>query len=249
MIGIAALLIPVRSIWPSGTQQRAAALLGATVVTVWALYLIYTPYDAWWFLRFLLPSWPAVCLGTAAVFVRVGQSRYAAVRLAATAMVLGLGLYSLRFAERNGAFPTGGGDHRYASIAKMVEQATGPSAVIFAAQHGGPTRYYAGRVIVRFDLLDPAWLDRSVQWLIEQGHPPFFLIEEWELPAFQERFGSSNALGALALAPVMTYRAGGVPGSIHLFDPQRASGGPLQTVPPEAARVRCVTPSPLLHWQ
>ena len=158
-----------------------------------------------------------------------------------------MGVHGIHYAVRNGAFPSGEGDHRYASIAKLVEQATDPSAVIFAGQHSGPTRYYAGRTIVRFDLLEPAWLDRAVQWLTRQDRRPYFLLEQWELPIFQHRFASHSALGGLALAPVMEYRAPGVPGYVYLFDPARPDGDLLNTVPPAATRVKCVAPSPLLH--
>ena len=129
----------------------------------------------------------------------------------------------------------------------MVEQATDPSAVIFTGQHGGPIRYYAGRTIIRFDLLDRAWLDRAVQWLNAQGRRPYFLLEEWEMTEFQERFSASNALGTVALAPVVDYRAPGVPGRVYLFDPSRPEGGELITTPPASAHAKCVGPAPLLH--
>lgn len=245
--GIAVLLVPLRAIWRTGDQQRAARLLGATVVVVWALYLIYTPFEAWWFLRFLLPAWPAMCLGTAAILVRAAQSRLIALRVVAYATLAGVGAHNVYYASTHGAFPSGEGEHRYVSIAKMVEQATDPSAVIVTGQHSGPTRYYAGRTIIRFDLLDPTWLDRAVQWLEAQGRRPYFLLEEWELTAFQERFSASNALGGAAMAPVADYRAPGVPGRIYLFDPARPEGGELITTPPPSAHFKCVGPSPLLH--
>jgi hypothetical protein len=129
----------------------------------------------------------------------------------------------------------------------MVEQVTDPAAVIFTGQHSGPIRYYAGRTIVRFDLLDAAWLDRAVQWLTAQGRPPYFLLEEWEMTEFQKRFSPSNALGTVALAPVVDYRAPGVPGRIYLFDPSRPESGELVTTPPATADPKCVGPSALLH--
>jgi len=247
VVGIGALLVPVRAIWRTHRQQQAARMLGAIVIVVWTLYLIYTPFEAWWFLRFLLPAWPAMCLGTAAVAVRVGQTRHLALRILAFAILAAVGVHNVYYASTHGAFPSGEGDHRYVSVAKMVEQATDSSAVIFTGQHSGPIRYYAGRTIIRFDLLDPAWLDRAVQWLTAQGRRPYFLLEEWEMTKFQERFSTSNVLGTIALAPVVDYRAPGVPGRIYLFDPARPEGGELITTPPATADPRCVGPSPLLH--
>jgi hypothetical protein len=243
VVGIAVLFVPLRIIWRTREQQRAACLLAAIVATVWALYLVYTPYDAWWFLRFLLPCWPAMCVGIAAAPVRVIQTASALPRAAALAVLIAIGIYGINFAVRNGAFPTGEGDHRYASVARLVEQSTDPSSVIFAGQHSGPTRYYAGRPIVRFDLLDRVWLDRAVQWLTDHGRRPYVLLEEWEIPAFQERFAPASTLGALGLAPVLAYQAPGVPGSVFLFDPARPDGNTLRPTPPASARATCVEPS------
>jgi hypothetical protein len=216
-------------------------------VVVWALYLIYLPFEAWWFLRFLLPAWAPMCLGAAAVVVRIARAQRVWGRVAACAILAGVGAHNLYYASTHGAFPSGEGEHRYVSIAKMVEQATDPAAVVFTGQHSGPIRYYAGRTIVRFDILDAAWLDRAVQWLNSQGRRPYFLLEEWEVTAFQERFARSNALGTIALAPIVDYRAPGVPGRVYLFDPARPEGATPITTPPASAHAKCVPPSPLLH--
>jgi hypothetical protein len=247
VLGLVAVLLPARLVWPARGQRQAALLLGATVVVVWTMYLLYLTYDAWWFLRFLLPSWPAMCLGMAAVVCRLGSTRHAALQVTAIALAVLIGAYGIRYAATHGAFPSGEGDRRYASIAKMVEAATDPSAVIFTGQHSGPVRYYAGRTILRYELLDPAWLDRAVQWLRAQGRPPHFLLEEYEVLEFERRFSASNVHGKLTLAPVMEYRAPGVPGAIYLFDPARPHGGGLITSPPPGTRHKCVLPSPLLH--
>jgi hypothetical protein len=247
VVGIAALLVPVKAIWRTREQQMAARLLGASVIGVWALYLIYTPFEAWWFLRFMLPAWPAMCLGSAALLVRVAQRRHLALRLLAGAILAFVGARNVHYAVTHGAFPSGEGEHRYVSIAKMVEQTTEPEAVIFTGQHSGPIRYYAGRTVIRFDLLDRTWLDRAVRWLNAQGRRPYFLLEEWEMTEFQKRFSASNALGTVALAPIVDYRAPGVPGRIYLFDPARPEGAPEPlTTSPASAHARCVSPSPLL---
>ncbi len=218
-------------------QRRAALLLAATIVVVWTLYLIYhairslvvfevhacrrgRPSASVW-----RPSWFASdnrhCLQCALAAIGV-------------AIAIG-GTRPLAMPSRNGAFPSGEGDHRYVSIAKMVEQATDPSAIVFSGQHSGPIRYYAGRTIIRYELLDPAWLDRAVEWLAAQGRRPYFLLEEYEVPEFEKRFVAANSHGRLTLAPIVEYRAPGVPGAIYLFDPARPDGGELITSPPSDA--------------
>lgn len=243
LVGIGALIVPMRIIWSTPETQRRARLLGSVTATVWALYLAYAPFDAWWYLRFLLPSWPAICIGTAAVCLGPTGRSPGLPRAIATAILIAVGLHGVWFASRRGAFPSGEGDHRYVSIAALVEQSTEPSSVIITGQHTGPTRYYAGRITVRFDLLDEAWLDRAVQWLSEHGRRPYFLLEEWEIPRFQKRYAGKNRLGALALAPVFAYRAPGVPGNVYLFDPARPDGPTLRPAPPDSVRRKCVEPA------
>jgi hypothetical protein len=129
-------------------------------------------------------------------------------------------------------------------VATLVEQFTDPSSVIVTGQNTGPTRYYSGRMTLRFDVLDEAWLDRGVAWLSEHGRHPYFLLEEWELPLFQKRFAETNTLGALSLTPVLAYQAPGVPGRVYLFDPARPDGPTLRPIPPPSARPKCVEPAP-----
>jgi hypothetical protein len=237
LLGFAALFF----LWP---------MLAAFASVVIALYLAYTPYDAWWYLRFLLPAWPVICLGTAAIVLRPFRlvAMLWPVRIA---LLVAVGIHGIYFASKNGAFPTGEGDHRYASVGKLVEQFTESSSVILTGQNTGPTRYYSGRVTLRFDLLDTAWLDRSVAWLAANGRHPYFLLEEWELPLFQRRFASTNKLGTLSLTPVLAYQAPGVPGRVYLFDPARPDGPTLHPFPPIGARPKCVEPAqpPMLNLQ
>ena len=64
------------------------------------------------------------------------------------------------------------GERRYATIAELVAAQTEPSALILASIHAGSLRYYAGHATVRFDILDPDWLDRGAAWLNERGRHP-----------------------------------------------------------------------------
>jgi hypothetical protein len=209
---------------------------------VWALYSIYTPFEAWWFLRFLLPCWAAICIGTSALTVRLSEGSEWRQRAGVIALVA-LGVYAAITAARRDVFPAGEGDRRYATIASFVERATEPDSVILTAQHSGSIRYYAGRLTLRFDVLDPAWLDRAVAWLDQNGRRPYILIEDWEMRQFEERFKQDSALAGLRLAPVLAYRAYRIPGTIYLFDPRRPDG-PTSTPPPiREPQPRCVPPA------
>jgi hypothetical protein len=65
--GIGMLAIAPSRLLPTAHDRAAMRLLAWLTVTTWAVYAAYPAFDAWWFLRFLLPSWPAVFIGTAAL--------------------------------------------------------------------------------------------------------------------------------------------------------------------------------------
>jgi hypothetical protein len=252
--GLVALIVPASRLCPASGAQRglgavasaegAARLLAAMALVVFAIYAFYMPFDAWWFLRLLLPAWPALCVGTAAVIA--AASRLAGVRARDVQVIalVALGLYTAFVARRLQVFPDNEGERRYATVAELVRQATDPSSIILASIHTGPIRYYAGRDSMRFDLLNEEWLDRAVAWLIEHGRHPYILIEDWERPIFEKRFAPTSALGHLTLSPVLAYRAYGIPGTVYLFDPARPTANTWEPPPIRNPQPRCLAPAP-----
>jgi hypothetical protein len=220
-------------------------LLAAIAIVTFAIYAFYIPFDAWWFLRLLLPAWPALAIGTTALLAAgASQLPKPLSRPVQVAALLALGVYTAVTADRLQVFPDGEGERRYATVAQLVQQVTEPSSIILASIHAGPLRYYAGRDTMRFDLLDEAWLDRAVAWLTDQGRRPYFLIEDWERPIFEKRFAAMNPLGRLSLSPVLAYRAYQIPGTVYLFDPARPAADTWQPAPIRDPQPRCPLPAP-----
>jgi hypothetical protein len=239
--GLILLVVAPRSMWPTPALRANAWLLAGVAATTWVLYSVYQPFGAWWFLRFLLPSWPALFIGTAALLVCFGRFRIdARIR---TVAVLALGLYGLVIAWQRDVFPVEEGERRYATIATFVQRLTDPQAMILSSIHTGPTRYYAGRATMRFDLLDPAWLDRAADWLAQEGRHPYVLVEDWEMPMFTSRF-VGNRLADLGASPVLAYRAYATSGTVYLFDLLRKDGPTVAPPPLKDPRPRCPSPAP-----
>jgi hypothetical protein len=251
--GLITLFVPWRGLWRApekgpgmgavASAKAATRLLAAMAVVVFAMYAFYIPFDAWWFLRLLLPAWPALCVGTVALIAAASRLTGAHARHVQAAATIALGIYTALLASRLQVFPGNEGERRYATIAQLVQQTTDPSSVILASIHTGPLRYYAGRDTMRFDLLDEAWLDRAVAWLTAQGRHPYFLIEDWERPIFEQRFAAMNSLGRLAMSPVLAYRAHQIPGTVYLFDPSRPSAATLEPAPIRNPQPRCPLPA------
>ena len=244
LAGVLALLVPSTRLWPAVEMRRAVGLLAAVTITLGAIYAFYMPFEAWWFLRFFLPCWPAICIGTAVVLRAASQIAGRRARAVEAIAIIGLGLYTASVAARLRVFPDSEGERRYATVAQLVQQATEPSSIILTSIHTGPLRYYAGRDTMRFDLLNEEWLDRAVAWLTEQGRHPYILIEDWERPGFEKRFAASNTLGRLALSPVLAYRAYQISGTVYLFDPAQPTANTWEPPPIRNPQPRCVMPAP-----
>lgn len=192
VLGLLSLAIPAR--WLSKRQPlRDVSVLLLMAGGVIALYLPYLVYGAWWFLRFLLPAWPAVAIGTAWLLTNSTGRTFAPVGLVALLFVGGWGL---RFANTNAAFTVGWGDLRYVSAAHVVREMTTPSSVILSMQHSGSVKYYGGRQSLRYDYIEPHRLESVVQWLLERDRGVYIMLEEWEIPVFRERF-KDTPYGAL----------------------------------------------------
>jgi hypothetical protein len=156
---------------------------------------------------------------------------------------------------RQGAFDAWQGERRYPSVARHVSQVTPENSVILSMQHSGTLRYYGGRMTMRYDSIEPDWLDRAIVWLSARGVESYLLAEDWELPSIRERFAGTRALAALDAPPVLIYDGGG---RIQLFDlsagsdPHEGEGSPARHgLPPRGGRIRetfkdlrCVPPAP-----
>ena len=126
--------------------------------------------------------------------------------------------------------------------AAMVAAHSEPHALMLSMQHSGSVRYYAARMSIRYDWLDPAWLDRSVAWLAARGHPVYALLDAWEVDAVRRRFAGQARASGLD-APIGVYRG---TGDVYLFDLTRplAEHPATVTVVDTFPQRACVLPAP-----
>jgi len=114
-----------------------------------------------------------------------------------------------------------------------VAARTDPGAVMISVQHSGSLRLYAGRTTLRFDVLDPLWLDRTIEYLQSIGRRPYFVLDGGEVDAFKARFGAANRSGTLDWPPLATLGS-----AIAIDDPldRRPGASPLAIASTRAAR-------------
>jgi hypothetical protein len=230
--GVLVLGIPFEAIWPTRAARDSRWLLAGCAAIVWLSYLLFVPWDAWWYLRFLLPAWPMMAIGAGSVVAWRARATGDAVRPGVVAVLVAFGIIGVTQAARREAFTVAFGESKYVEVAKAVESITEPDAVIISAQHSGSIRYYAGRLTLRWDVGDPAWLDRTVDWLAAHGHHPYFVVEEPEIAMLREKYGPRNAAARLDWTPMVVFRSG----AVQMFDAIRREHGapPLPQTPSRA---------------
>jgi hypothetical protein len=177
-------------------DMQAIGVCAAFALAVCLSYAFYLPLPEWWSLRLLFPAFPIMCVA-AAVGVMALPAR--ALRVAAVAMVVALGVASSR---EKGAFDSEP-DWRFATIGQYVADTLPPQAALLTMFHSGSARYYSGRLTLRWDMIGPEQLDPLVADLQRRGYVPFILLDDWEEPEFSARFKGASRLAALDWEPVV----------------------------------------------
>jgi hypothetical protein len=160
-----------------------------------ALYLPYYVFEVWTYLRFLLPAYPPLLAATAAVVVTaLRRTRQQGVAIALTALAIaGLALYGMRYSD---AFTLEIGERRFTRVVEYVKQLP-PNAVFVTLLHSGSIRYYTGRDILRWELVDAASFDTAVDYLRARGHEVYLVADDGDVVEFRSRLGNTRAARAL----------------------------------------------------
>jgi Dolichyl-phosphate-mannose-protein mannosyltransferase len=182
---------------PREKRSGVWLLIGIVFTTV-GIYLLYRPFDEWWYLRFLLPAVAAtIALASASLAVLV--RRPVAIALVAAA----LGIFGIYVAVQRQALDLQRLEARFRDTGHAVRDRLPSNALFFTVWQSGTVRYHAQREAVLWDSLEPAALDSAVAWVQDEGFEPYLLIERWEEPAFRARFAGHASIGALDWPPRM----------------------------------------------
>jgi hypothetical protein len=184
------------------TSRRLAVACLAFAALLAAIYLPYVVFDAWWYLRFLLPGVVVLVALSASVTVCLARRLPRLVRtpllLALTTALVVLGI---RTARERAVFDLRASEARFTDAALWIREHVPVNAVVLAVWHSGSVRFYGDRFTVLWDALAPEQFDSIANQLEAAGRPPFLLLEAWEAPRFKERFGTTSRFGALDWPP------------------------------------------------
>ena len=199
-------------------EQRAhVALAIGLILATCIIYFLYTPFEDWSFLRFLLPAITLMIVLASVVSVhtltRVLSSRLCV--FASVVLTVALGIFLVRTAEDRLAFNMKYLERRYRSAGLVVRDRLPANAVVLSVWDSGAVRFHGRKEALVWAGLDPAWLNRSIAWLDAHGRTPYILVESWEEPQFRSRFSNHSDIGNLDWPP--KYEIDRV---VRIFDPK-----------------------------
>ena len=193
-------------------RDALSAIMGLTFLS----YVFYATFNHWFYLRFLLPAYPAIFVLMAAsiryLCTKLPVEARVPVALCVCAVVIP---YGINFGSDAGIFRQAVYERRHVRAAEAVVTRTPRTAVVLAVQHSGSVRYYANRITLRYDWLADDDLDAVIHDLTTLGYHPFIVVDDWEEAEFRSRFAPHSRLGRLDWSPVD--RVTGVP-EVRIYD-------------------------------
>ncbi len=200
-IVLLALLAP-RLTRDSLTRRRALWLLGFTAA-VFACYIPYEVFDAWWFLRFVLPAYPPLLVLTAAALVWLVERTTWQWRTVTYAAVMAVAIVMVRESIHRHAFGLWEFERRFQLAGEYVAARLPPNAIVITGQESGSVRFYSNRATMVWRALRPDGLDNAMTFARANGYRPYLLIETGEQQEFVDQFADTSPLGGLGWPPLV----------------------------------------------
>ena len=179
------------------TRRRVLWLL-VFILAVFACYIPYEVFDAWWFLRFVLPAYPALLVLTSSALVWLFDRRGSWWRIVPYAAAAIVAVVLARESVRRHAFGLWEFERRFELAGEYVAARLPQNALVIAAQETGSVRFYSDRVTIAWRELPADALDTALTFARAHEYRPYLLIETGEQQEFVDRFQARSPLAGLA---------------------------------------------------
>ena len=182
--GLLALGLP----WVARRAPRWSALLAVWAISVLGIYAFYYyTHETWWYLRFVLPAFPALWLAALLVAQALTErwglaGATAGWRGLCAGLALGLVLAAFlgQWDYRNQPHRTGRGERAYLSAIETLRPTLPPGSTIAAMQVSGALFCYSDYTIVRWDQIRPDTFPLIAEACAKTRRPLFALLLPFE---------------------------------------------------------------------
>jgi hypothetical protein len=198
-------LVDTHGLWPLAAvfavfapADRVIRWMLAFAALVCGSYLLYSQFEAWPYLRFLLPAMTIAAIAASIAFAKIIGRLPVVVRVPMLLLVvLALATWQIARARELDVFRFAGRQSRALLAGRYLDAVIPPrGAVLVTGEQSGAMRYYTGQPIVRWDFLSPDALPRVVERVGDSGHELWIVLDDWEAGEFRDKFrGVADAAG------------------------------------------------------
>jgi hypothetical protein len=173
-------------------RRRELAVLGLWVAILVGFYAFYYHTgETWWYLRFILPVFPALIL-IAFVVIQQAWQRITHPRWAALALIAALAfsaVWQVKLVRRLDVLNLPAGEANYLRAAEWARDRLPPDAAILCMQVSGAFYFYTPFLLIRWDAVEPSLAPRLFAALEEERRPVYAVLFDFEQPDATTRLG------------------------------------------------------------
>jgi hypothetical protein len=199
--------------WLALVASRETRGRDRTLLLVWfsaftAFYCAYWFHDVWWYLRFLLPAFPALVAGAVlaarpvwrAIELRLhlpGLATRTANLLPALALAVVVSR-EVTFAVHRRLLDIGETESVYPRACRLAAERLPAGAIVLSKLTSGALEAYTDLPQLRFDFLNRRFARRLLRRSLQRGRPWYALVHELEAREFEDRdLGKWRRIGAV----------------------------------------------------
>ena len=176
-----------------GIRQRGYAVLTAWFATLTGFYAFYSySGEAWWYLRFILPVFPALLVVTLAVLDnawRAARRRPLTATIVLGVLLLSAAAWELNQTHRLEVLLFEEDERTYPEATRWAQNNLPAGSVILCMQVGGAFFYYTDFTLYRWDQVAAGKYDALFAAAAQNGRPVYAALYPFESPAALERIG------------------------------------------------------------
>lgn len=178
------IVLAVAAPFVSAGRQRAFAVLAVWAITLIGFYAFYYHAgETWWYLRFILPAFPALIIGAMLVLEtgwHAAKSRPIVAGAVLTLLLIsGLGWQLNQFRPLDVLFLKAN-ERTYPDAALWAKQKLPANSVIFCMQVSGAFFYYTDFLLFRWEQIAPEKYNPLLTAIAEQNRPIYAALFEFE---------------------------------------------------------------------
>ncbi len=161
---------------------RAGAVLISWILVLLGFYVFYYhTHETWWYLRFILPAFPALILGIlwAARAIAARRPQFGSPGVPA-ALALLVAAWSSYWVDNLNALDSGRGEKVYPDTARWARAHLPPNAVVLSMQMSGALLYYTNLTFLRWDQFDPPAFAPVEKFCVAAGRPIYAVLFPFE---------------------------------------------------------------------